>query len=73
LALKGIIGLKAMSRIAQLTGNNDEWAAVADSYLQQWKGYSMGNTNGTAHTTLSYGNTETYGRLRVRFRLCTTR
>jgi hypothetical protein len=51
-----------MSEMALLTGNTDAWGATADSYLQKWKGYSMGSTNGTAHTTLSYGNSETYGK-----------
>jgi hypothetical protein len=66
LALKGIIGLRAMGEIARLTGNEDTFSATAGSYLAQWQTYAI--TNGTAdsplpHTTLSYGDAASHGLL----------
>ena len=61
MALKGIIGLKAMSEIAKRTGNNDTYGSTADNYLEQWKGFGI-NANATPpHTTLSYGNDTSHG------------
>lgn len=63
LAIKGIIGLKAMSQIASLTGNKDDWASTASSYLQQWKKLAINNNTDTPHTTLSYGDNSSHGEL----------
>ncbi|KAH8902414.1 DUF1793-domain-containing protein [Coniochaeta sp. PMI_546] len=63
LALKGIIGLKAMGEIARLTGNVDSFGATADDYLSKWQTYAI-NTNATLpHTTLSYGDADSHGLL----------
>ncbi|KAL1842223.1 hypothetical protein VTJ49DRAFT_5835 [Mycothermus thermophilus] len=61
LAIKGIIGLKAMSQIAQLTNHSDSYGAVADSYLQGWRSLAINTAANPPHTTLSYGQNETYG------------
>ena len=62
LAIKGIIGLKAMSRIAQLTNNPDKFGEIAQQYLEGWKTFAI-NTNATPpHTKLSYGDENSHGK-----------
>ncbi|KAL1872452.1 hypothetical protein VTK73DRAFT_1489 [Phialemonium thermophilum] len=63
LALKGIIGLKAMSRIARLTGNDDTFGATADDYLRKWQGFAINTDANPPHTTLSYGDNSSHGLL----------
>ncbi|KXX77889.1 hypothetical protein MMYC01_205785 [Madurella mycetomatis] len=63
LAIKGIIGLKAMSQIAQLTNNPDPFGAIADSYLTQWQTYAINSDAEPPHTTLSYGDANSHGLL----------
>ena len=63
LALKGIIGLRAMSEIAKLTANEDKYGATAQDYLNQWKGFGINDDADTAHTTLSYGDNASHGLL----------
>jgi hypothetical protein len=61
LAIKGIIGLKAMSQIAKLTNNDDQFGDVADKYLQQWTKLGINTQANPPHTTLSYGNNSSHG------------
>lgn len=61
LAIKGIIGLKAMSRIAQLTKNDDQFGDVADRYLKSWKELGINTQANPPHTTLSYGDNDSHG------------
>ncbi|KAH6613804.1 hypothetical protein B0J18DRAFT_65103 [Chaetomium sp. MPI-SDFR-AT-0129] len=61
LAIKGIIGLKAMSEIAKLTNNEDTFGATADKYLEGWRGYAINTQAKPPHTTLSYGQSDTHG------------
>ncbi|KAL9095583.1 MAG: hypothetical protein Q9165_002015 [Trypethelium subeluteriae] len=66
LALKGIIGIGAMGRIANLTGNSADaanYTSTAQSYISQW--YDFANAAGAnpPHTTLSYGNDTSYSLL----------
>ncbi|AEO64520.1 uncharacterized protein THITE_2110742 [Thermothielavioides terrestris NRRL 8126] len=63
LAIKGIIGLKAMSHIAQLTNNDDQFGAIADNYLKGWKQLGINSQANPPHTTLSYGNDDSHGLL----------
>ncbi|KAK3682152.1 hypothetical protein B0T22DRAFT_277242 [Podospora appendiculata] len=63
LALKGIIGLKAMSQIANLTGNDDKFGAIAHDYLTKWKGLAINTNANPPHTTLSYGDNNSHGLL----------
>ncbi|CCC13068.1 hypothetical protein SMACR_06286 [Sordaria macrospora] len=63
LAIKGIIGLKAMGRIANLTSNSDNWGAIADEYLENWKVLAINNDTDLPHTTLSYGDKNSHGLL----------
>ncbi|KAK4194579.1 hypothetical protein QBC40DRAFT_319021 [Triangularia verruculosa] len=61
LAIKGIIGLKAMSKIAQLTNNSDEFKDKAEDYLMTWKAYAINYDANPPHTTLSYGDKDSHG------------
>ncbi|KAL2166674.1 hypothetical protein VTG60DRAFT_2304 [Thermothelomyces hinnuleus] len=63
LAIKGIIGLKAMSQIAQLTNNKDKYGEVADRYLKGWKDLGINTKADPPHTTLSYGDDDSHGLL----------
>lgn len=62
LAIKGIIGLKAMSQIANLTGNPDKWGSTADDYLVKWRVLGVNNNSPVPHTTLSYGDNSSHGK-----------
>ncbi|KAB2572356.1 Six-hairpin glycosidase-like protein [Lasiodiplodia theobromae] len=68
LALKGIIGIEAMSKIADLTGHSDESSTdhdTATSYIDQWQKLAVvpqdGNT--PAHTNLAYNDAGSHGLL----------
>lgn len=63
LALKGMIGLKAMSQIALLTNNNDTYGTIADTYLTQWQDLAITKSTSLPHTTLSYGDESSHGLL----------
>ncbi|KAB5539391.1 hypothetical protein GE09DRAFT_1226209 [Coniochaeta sp. 2T2.1] len=63
LALKGIIGLKAMGEIAKLTGNVDSYAATAEDYLTKWQDFAINRDANPPHTTLSYGDANSHGLL----------
>ncbi|KAL2264924.1 hypothetical protein VTJ83DRAFT_7434 [Remersonia thermophila] len=63
LAIKGIIGLKAMSEIALLTNHSDSYGAVASAYLEGWRSLAINTAANPPHATLSYGQNETYGLL----------
>ncbi|PSK33961.1 transketolase [Elsinoe australis] len=65
LALKGIIGIQAMSTIANLTSNPTDaanYTSIATSYINQWLTLSASNTT-PPHTTLNYGNSSSYNLL----------
>lgn len=61
LAIKGIIGLRAMGEIAKLTGNDDQFSAVAENYLDEWKRLAINWDTEVPHTTLSYGDKSSHG------------
>lgn len=63
LALKGIIGLRAMGEIARLTGNADTFTSTATDYLGQWQTYAINHDASPPHTTLSYGDAASHGLL----------
>ncbi|KAI9155289.1 putative glutaminase [Paramyrothecium foliicola] len=55
LALKGIIGIRAMSQIAELVGEHDDarhYRNISDAYITQWQEYGF-SRDGT-HAKLSY-------------------
>jgi hypothetical protein len=64
LALKGIIGIKAMSVIAGMTGNTADaqnYSNIAHNYITQWQQYGIASNASPPHTTLDYGDTSSYG------------
>lgn len=66
LALKGIIGIEAMSVIANMTGNTADGAnytGIAHDYITKWQTYGTAQDATPPHTTLSYGMNDTHGLL----------
>ncbi|KAI0683606.1 DUF1793-domain-containing protein [Cytidiella melzeri] len=62
LAIKGIVGIKAMSMIAGLVGDSarsSNYSSIASSYVQQWQKLATSSTG--KHLTLSYGNDSSWG------------
>ncbi|EPT03715.1 hypothetical protein FOMPIDRAFT_1022289 [Fomitopsis schrenkii] len=62
LALKGIIGIKAMAEIAKLVGNSSassNYASTASSYIEKWQ--TMATTPDGRHLMLQYGNSSSWG------------
>ncbi|KAI0842595.1 glutaminase A [Hypoxylon sp. FL0890] len=66
LGLKGIIGLRAMSEIAERTGNTNDtsyYGNTATSYISQWQGFGLNTAANPPHATLSYGDEDSHGLL----------
>lgn len=68
LALKGIIGIKAMSQIANLTGHSTDaqnYSSIAHDYITKWQTYGIAPATAAnlPHTTLSYGSNSSHGML----------
>jgi hypothetical protein len=66
LALKGIIGIRAMGEIAGLIGRADDakrYNDIAAEYIVKWQGYGIAYDEQPPHTTLKYGANETHGLL----------
>ncbi|KAM6494692.1 protein of unknown function (DUF1793) domain containing protein [Amanita muscaria] len=62
LAIKGIVGIKAMSEIARIVGDSAKsfnYSTIAANYVQQWYSFASSSTND--HLTLSYGNSSSWG------------
>ncbi|KAI0377416.1 DUF1793-domain-containing protein [Hypomontagnella monticulosa] len=55
LALKGIIGIKAMSEIADVVGDKDQskrYSNIADKYIEKWQGFGLSRDK--THAKLAY-------------------
>ena len=66
LALKGMIGIKAMSVIANVTGNltsASNYSSIADDYITQRQTLGINSAANPPHTTLSYGSNDSWGLL----------
>jgi hypothetical protein len=66
LALKGIIGIEAMARIASVTGNSAQalnYTKISHAYMEQWQTLGIAHDATPPHATLSYGRNETHGLL----------
>ncbi|KAI0505937.1 glutaminase GtaA [Xylaria bambusicola] len=66
LAIKGIIGLRAMADISDMTGHADDAANylnISTSYIDQWQGFGINKAADPPHTTLSYGDADSHGLL----------
>ncbi|KZT71472.1 DUF1793-domain-containing protein [Daedalea quercina L-15889] len=62
LAIKGIIGIQAMSEMAALAGNTSaaaNYSGIASSYVSQW--LELATASDGQHLTLAYGNDSSYG------------
>ncbi|UNI21178.1 hypothetical protein JDV02_007190 [Purpureocillium takamizusanense] len=65
LAIKGIIALKAMSEIANMTGHGEDasnYTKIAREYLDFWKEHGIDRKNNPPRTMLQYDSPGTYGR-----------
>lgn len=66
LALKGIIGLRAMAEIAEMVrGHEDDDAEyfrnISMVYLEKWQDLGIAKEASPPHTTLAYGENKTHG------------
>ena len=55
LALKGIVGIKAMSKIAAIVGNDDDaryYRNISDTYIKKWEAFGMARDK--SHAKLAY-------------------
>ncbi|KAI0650359.1 DUF1793-domain-containing protein [Trametes meyenii] len=62
LAIKGIVGIKAMAEIAALVGDNaraQNYSTIAASYVSQWQKFATAADG--SHLTLSYGDNDSWG------------
>ncbi|KAK7470511.1 hypothetical protein VKT23_001937 [Stygiomarasmius scandens] len=62
LAIKGIVGIKAMSEIAKILGDDEKsanYSAIAADYVTRWQGFAQSKTG--PHLTLAYGNDSSWG------------
>ncbi|OCH92918.1 DUF1793-domain-containing protein [Obba rivulosa] len=62
LAIKGIVGIKAMSEIATVVGDtarSTNYSSIAASYVPQWQQFATSSDG--KHLTLSYGNNSSWG------------
>ncbi|KAH7121856.1 hypothetical protein B0J13DRAFT_159154 [Dactylonectria estremocensis] len=66
LAIKGIIGLEAMSKIATLSGHEDQasnYSETAKSYYEFWYEHGIDSEADPKHSLLQYDNTSSHGLL----------
>ncbi|EGO02196.1 hypothetical protein SERLA73DRAFT_104578 [Serpula lacrymans var. lacrymans S7.3] len=62
LAIKGIVGIKAMSVIAGMLGDTQKesnYSSIAASYVTQWQTFATASDG--SHLTLSYGDDSSWG------------
>ncbi|KAH9938228.1 DUF1793-domain-containing protein [Fomitopsis serialis] len=62
LAIKGIIGIRAMGELASLVGNSEDssnYTSIASSYVTQWQNFAT-SSDGT-HLMLAYNNDSSWG------------
>uniref|UniRef100_D8PPI6 Glutaminase A n=1 Tax=Schizophyllum commune (strain H4-8 / FGSC 9210) TaxID=578458 RepID=D8PPI6_SCHCM len=62
LAIKGILGIKAMSEIANTIGDKtagSKYSDIASDYVSKWQDLAKSSEGG--HTTLNYGNDSSWG------------
>ena len=61
-----MIGIQAMAVIANQTGNTADaanYSSIAHSYITQWQELAINKDASPPHTTLSYGNASSHGKL----------
>jgi hypothetical protein len=66
LALKGIIGLEAMSQMSSIIGEDadaENYTAIAHDYIAKWVDLGINKKETPPHATLSYNNATSHGLL----------
>lgn len=66
LALKGIIGLEAMSQMAQLineTSDANNYTNIAHDFINRWETFGINKDADPPHARLAYGNDTSHGLL----------
>jgi hypothetical protein len=66
LALKGIIGLEAMSQMSKIineTGDAQNYTKIAHDYITKWQDLGINKADNPKHTVLNYNNVDTHGLL----------
>lgn len=66
LALKGIIGIEAMSQLSSLVGETSDaenYTTIAHDYISKWQTLGINNDSSPPHAVLNYGNSSTWGLL----------
>lgn len=66
LALKGLIGIQAMSAIANLTGHQSDGAnfsSIATDYINRWQDLGINRNATPPHSVLNYGDPNSHGLL----------
>lgn len=64
-----MIGIQAMAVIANKTGHPDDAAnftGIAHDYITQWQELAIAKDANPPHTTLSYGDTNSHGKLNAK-------
>jgi hypothetical protein len=60
-----MIGIQAMSVIANLTGHSDDaahYSSIAHDYIAKWQSLAIAKDANPPHTTLSYGDNSSHGK-----------
>jgi hypothetical protein len=66
LALKGIIGLEAMSQMSRIvneTADAQNYTSIAHDYITKWQNMGINGAVDPKHSTLNYNNASTHGLL----------
>ncbi|KAF2111539.1 glutaminase GtaA [Lophiotrema nucula] len=66
LAIKGIIGLEAMSQISKLVGEDadaNNYTSIAHDYITKWQPLGINSADNPPHTILTYNDASTHGLL----------
>jgi hypothetical protein len=66
LALKGIIGIEAMSHMSRIIGETkdaENYTTIAHKYIKAWAGFGMNLAANPKHSMLNYNNPNTHGLL----------
>lgn len=69
LALKGIIGVRAMANVANFSGianadvASNNYMSTAQEFISRWQGFGINTAADPPHTTLSYNDDDSHGLL----------
>jgi hypothetical protein len=66
LALKGMIGIQAMSKIAEIVGEEGDaqnYSTIAHDYIDKWQEIGINKSDDPPHSILTYNDVSTHGLL----------